>query len=377
MIEDGEDESLQQTRFGEAAGHLEHRRVRNIDLAFGVSGDVTAEAIMGEEVEGGVVENSPLSEEVQLIVAEPERLQSLEDTPCSGHNPVATPGRKPPGEDLEGALSVGGTRTQSSLKHRELILVGQQRGGERHRPILCPWLYRWGRASSTVETTITGTVGEERIMAQALIIVDVQQDFCEGGALAVDGGARLAAEISEFLEDNHAEFDAVVTTQDWHIDPGGHFSKEPDFNHTWPVHCVAGTPGAELHEDLDTDYVEARFLKGLYDDGYSGFESRLGDPERVGILEGEKGIKVEPEDVVSADSPDLDSWLQERGIDTVVVVGIATDHCVRATALDAAENDYSVRVVTDLTAGVDRDKIAETWQELREADIELVSLEEL
>ncbi|NDK30792.1 isochorismatase family protein [Nesterenkonia haasae] len=214
-------------------------------------------------------------------------------------------------------------------------------------------------------------------MAQALIIVDVQQDFCKGGALAVEGGAQLAADLSEFLEENHAEYDAVVTTQDWHIDPGGHFSENPDFDHTWPVHCVAGTPGAELHQDLDTDYVEARFLKGLYDDGYSGFESRLGDPERVGILEGEKGIKVEPEDVVAPDAPDLDSWLQERNIDSVVIVGIATDHCVRATALDAAENDYAVRVVSDLTVGVSAEKITETFQEFRDADIEVVALEEL
>ncbi|TLP77476.1 isochorismatase family protein [Nesterenkonia sphaerica] len=214
-------------------------------------------------------------------------------------------------------------------------------------------------------------------MAQALIIVDVQHDFCEGGALAVEGGARLSAELSEFLEDHHAEFDAVVSTQDWHMDPGGHFSTEPDFEHTWPVHCLAGSPGAELHEDLDTDYVQARFLKGLYDDGYSGFEGRLGDPERVGILEGEKGIKVEPEDVVSPDAPDLDSWLQEREIDSVVIVGIATDHCVRATALDAAENDYAVRVLTDLTVGVNQQKIEQTYQELREAGIELLTSDEL
>lgn len=214
-------------------------------------------------------------------------------------------------------------------------------------------------------------------MGQALIIVDVQNDFCEGGTLAVDGGAQLAADISEFLEEGHAEYDAVVATQDWHIDPGAHFSEKPDFVRTWPVHCVAGMPGAELHEDLDTDYIEARFLKGLYDDGYSGFEGRLGDPERVGILEGEKGIKVEPEDVTSSESPDLDTWLQQRDIDSVTIVGIATDHCVRATALDAVENDYAVRVVTDLTLGVDQAKIEETLKEFREADIELVSLDEL
>lgn len=214
-------------------------------------------------------------------------------------------------------------------------------------------------------------------MGQALIIVDVQNDFCEGGTLAVEGGAALAADISEYLEEGHADYDAVVATQDWHIDPGAHFSEKPDFAQTWPVHCVAGTEGAELHEDLDTDYIEARFLKGLYDDGYSGFEGRLGDPERVGILEGEKGIKVEPEDVTSSESPDLDTWLQQRDIDSVTIVGIATDHCVRATALDAAENDYAVRVVTDLTVGVDQAKIEETLKEFHEADIELVSLDEL
>lgn len=213
-------------------------------------------------------------------------------------------------------------------------------------------------------------------MAHALIIVDVQNDFCEGGALAVTGGAQLAADLSEFLEDHHGEFDAVVATQDWHIDPGSHFSDNPDFVRSWPVHCVAGTDGAELHADLDTDYIGAMFLKGLYDDGYSGFEGRLGDPERVGILEGEKGIKVEPEDVTASDSPDLDSWLQNLQIDSVTIVGIATDHCVRATALDAAENDYAVRVITDLTVGVDEAKIAETLGEFRDADIELITLDE-
>ena len=210
-------------------------------------------------------------------------------------------------------------------------------------------------------------------MAEALIIVDVQNDFCESGKLAVAGGAQTAADLADFLEERHGEYATIVATQDWHIDPGDHFSETPDFLTSWPVHCGAGTLGAELHENLDTDYLEARFLKGLYDDGYSGFEGRQGDPERVGILEGEKGIKVEPEDVIASDAPDLNSWLQEREIDTVTIVGIATDHCVRATALDAAENDYAVRVITDLTVGVSEEKVAETYQELREADIELLT----
>ncbi len=214
-------------------------------------------------------------------------------------------------------------------------------------------------------------------MAQALIIVDVQNDFCEAGALAVEGGAQVAADLSEFLEENHAEYSAVVATQDWHIDPGPHFSDKPDFVRSWPVHCVAGTKGAELHTDLDTDHIEARFLKGLYDDGYSGFEGQLGDPERVGILEGEKGIKVEPEDVIPAEAPDLDTWLQQQGIDEVTIVGIATDHCVRATALDAAENDYAVTVISDLTVGVSQDKIDQTYEEFEEAGITVIPLQDL
>ncbi|MGQ7788490.1 isochorismatase family protein [Nesterenkonia sp. K-15-9-6] len=214
-------------------------------------------------------------------------------------------------------------------------------------------------------------------MADALIIVDVQQDFCEGGALAVQGGAQVAGEISEHLEVAHADYDAVATTQDWHIDPGGHFSADPDFRTSWPVHCVAGERGAELHDDLDTEHVGARFLKGLYSDGYSGFEGMLGDPERVGTLEGEKGVKVTPGDAVAEDAPDLHAWLTEQEIDTVTVVGLATDHCVRATVLDAVENGYQVRVIRELTAGVDPDRTAETWEEFAEADVEILSLDDL
>lgn len=214
-------------------------------------------------------------------------------------------------------------------------------------------------------------------MAEALIIVDVQHDFCEGGALAVDGGARVAGEISEHLEDAHAQYDAVVTTQDWHIDPGSHFSETPDFRTSWPVHCVAGTHGAELHDDLDTDHVDQPFLKGLYSDGYSGFEGLVGDPEKVGTLEGEKGTKVGAADAVADDAEDLHAWLADREIDAVTVVGLATDHCVRATALDAVENGYQVRVIRELTAGVDEAAVAETYEEFAEADIEVVRLDEL
>ncbi|MCH8561155.1 isochorismatase family protein [Nesterenkonia sp. LB17] len=214
-------------------------------------------------------------------------------------------------------------------------------------------------------------------MAQALIIVDVQQDFCEGGTLAVAGGAQVASEISEFLEDSYAEFDAILTTQDWHIDPGPHFSDTPDFKVSWPEHCVAGTPGAELHPNLDTEHVDARFLKGLYSDGYSGFEGLEGDPEKVGSLEGENGSKVGPAAAITEGSADLHAWLRAQDIDAVTIVGIATDHCVRATVLDAVENDFQVRIIRELTVGVSDDSVEQAYAEFDAAEVEVVSLEDL
>ena len=118
-------------------------------------------------------------------------------------------------------------------------------------------------------------------MSRALIIVDVQNDFCEGGALPVAGGASLAGEISEYVDAHHGQFDHVVATQDWHIDPGAHFSEEPDFVDSWPPHCVAGTRGAELHPDLDPEHIQAYFRKGQFAAAYSGFEGLLAPEDDV------------------------------------------------------------------------------------------------
>ena len=107
-------------------------------------------------------------------------------------------------------------------------------------------------------------------MSKALIIVDVQNDFCAGGALATERGADVAALISEYVENNHHCYDAIVATQDWHIDPGSHFSDTPDYVDSWPVHCVAKSKGAQIHENLDTDYIEAYFRKGRFEAAYSG-----------------------------------------------------------------------------------------------------------
>ncbi|AWS41144.1 isochorismatase family protein [Streptosporangium sp. 'caverna'] len=163
-------------------------------------------------------------------------------------------------------------------------------------------------------------------MATALIITDVQNDFCEGGSLAVSGGSEVAAAISLHAASHH--YDHIVATRDFHVDPGAHFSAEPDYLNTWPIHCVAGTSGADFHPALDTARVEEVFSKGAHAAAYSGFEG------------------------ASSDGSSLADWLSERQVDTVDVVGIATDHCVRATALDAARNGLAVQVLLDLTAGV-------------------------
>jgi nicotinamidase/pyrazinamidase len=196
-------------------------------------------------------------------------------------------------------------------------------------------------------------------MSRALIIVDVQNDFCEGGSLAVAGGARVAAAISDYVDAHHLEFDHVVATQDWHIDPGAHFSDSPDFKDTWPPHCVAGTRGAELHPDLDTEYIQAYFQKGQFAAAYSGFEGLLAPEDAVPTGERQPGAvadEISPNDFPPSDEAiGLDDWLQSHDVEDVVVVGIATDYCVMATSLDAVQAGYSVTVIRSLTAGIAED----------------------
>jgi nicotinamidase/pyrazinamidase len=180
---------------------------------------------------------------------------------------------------------------------------------------------------------------------RALIVVDVQNDFCEGGSLAVAGGTGVARAISARLAEGG--FDHVVATRDHHIDPGAHFSQRPDFVDTWPAHCVVGTGGVDLHPDLDTSSVEAVFDKGEYAAAYSGFEAR-------------------------SDGVGLADWLRDRDVDTVEIVGIATDHCVRATALDAVDAGFATTVRLDLTAGVARNTVDAALVQLAAAGISLV-----
>lgn len=198
---------------------------------------------------------------------------------------------------------------------------------------------------------------------RALVIVDVQNDFCEGGSLPVTGGSAVATAIANHLRDNRSGYSTVVGTRDWHIDPGSHFAVTPpgpDFVDTWPPHCVVGpdgtaTPGALSHPALDgvieLGLIDAWFHKGEHAAAYSGFEgAALVDGERVRLAD----------------------WLRERGVTEVDVVGIATDHCVRATALDAVAERFGTRVLLDLTAGVAPETTATALAQLEQAGVVLL-----
>ncbi|MEV4478997.1 isochorismatase family protein [Micromonospora coxensis] len=184
-------------------------------------------------------------------------------------------------------------------------------------------------------------------MANALIIVDVQNDFCEGGSLAVAGGAGVAAGISRLLAAAPQRWDHVVATKDYHVDPGAHFGDPPDYVDSWPRHCVVGTPGSEFHPELETGRVEAIFHKGEHAAAYSGFEGHADGGEC------------------------LADWLRRHDVDRVDVVGIATDHCVRATALDAAREGFDTTVLLDLTAAVAPETLDVALRAMRGAGVTL------
>ena len=182
---------------------------------------------------------------------------------------------------------------------------------------------------------------------RALIIVDVQNDFCEGGSLAVAGGAAVARGITSLLAKPDHGYDHVVATKDFHIDPGSHFADEPDYAKSWPVHCVAGSTGSEFHPELDTTLVEATFRKGAHTAAYSGFEG------------------------ADDDGTPLADWLRDHDVQQVDVAGIATDYCVRATAADAVRAGLATSVLLGLTAGVAAGTTGAALSELRELGVEL------
>ena len=190
-------------------------------------------------------------------------------------------------------------------------------------------------------------------MKKALLVVDVQNDFCEGGSLAVSGGAAVAKKISEYL--NSTDYDLVVASRDWHDSDNnnsGHFadaSSDPDYKNSWPVHCVANSDGAKYHPNLDLNLIQAHVYKGQGAHGYSAFEG------------------------VTEDGGTLEQLLKNENINQLDVVGIATDHCVLASALDAKKLGLSVRVISSLTAGVSPESTEQAIDSLIDSGVEVVA----
>lgn len=183
---------------------------------------------------------------------------------------------------------------------------------------------------------------------RALFVIDVQNDFTEGGALAVDGGSAVAAGVTDYLRAHRRDYGVVIASRDWHDavgDNGGHFATtaSPDFVTTWPRHCVAGTPGAEYHPALDATLIDVHVRKGQGRPAYSIFDGLTDD-----------GSTVTEE-------------LERRGVTDVDVVGLATDYCVRASVLDTLSSGRPVRVLTDLVAGVAADSSATALKEMTDA----------
>lgn len=191
-------------------------------------------------------------------------------------------------------------------------------------------------------------------MAKALFVIDVQVDFCEGGALACEGGAAAASAITNHILANRTSYDYVIGSRDWHTpnDPNsGHFpgpGEQPDFVNNWPLHCIAGEPGAEYHPNLDSSLIDIHIKKGQGAHGYSIFD---------GI--DEHGVKVS-------------QLLENLEITEVDVVGIATDYCVRASSLDAKQHGIKTRVITSLTAGVNPVSIEAAIDEMVDAGVDVV-----
>jgi nicotinamidase/pyrazinamidase len=187
----------------------------------------------------------------------------------------------------------------------------------------------------------------ERPAGRALIVVDVQPTFCEGGELGVDGGNEIAERVADYVAAHRDRYTTVITTQDWHIDPGPHFSDDPDYVDSWPPHGIAGSPDAELHPALAGLAADHAVKKGQYSHGYSGFDG------------------------ADESGRSLETILREERVEDVDVVGLVESHCVKHTALDARRAGLHARVLTDLTIPVSEAQGEEAEKELTSAGVEL------
>ncbi len=188
-------------------------------------------------------------------------------------------------------------------------------------------------------------------MRNALVVVDIQNDFVEGGSLPITGGRNVAAMVSRHLRHFKTEYQFVVATRDYHEDPTDHFSDHPDFVNTWPPHCVIGTPGAALCQPISNLLREHLILavvdKGRHTPAYSGFEAV--DPRGHPLLD----------------------VLKEQRIDRLDICGLATDYCVRATALDARKNNFQVRILLNLCAAVNAETGLKALEDMKAAGCQI------
>lgn len=188
-------------------------------------------------------------------------------------------------------------------------------------------------------------------MRNALLVVDVQVDFVEGGSLGVKGGLTTAAMIARHVRHFKNEYQFVVASRDYHEDAPDHISDHPDFVNTWPPHCMVGTPGAAFVPTIQNlvreKLIQTVVTKGRHAAAYSMFEGL--DPRGHYLLD----------------------VLKEQRVDHIDVCGIATDYCVRATALDARKNDFQVRVLVNLCAAVNEETGKKALEEMSAAGIQL------
>lgn len=192
-------------------------------------------------------------------------------------------------------------------------------------------------------------------MSRALLIIDVQNDFCEGGSLACAGGASVAQRVTEYLRDHKSDYDFVIASRDWHDadnNNGGHFASEgqgPDFANTWPAHCVSGTNGAEYHPNLDASLINVHLEKGMGKPSYSAFEG------------------------VTRDGKSIADVLASAGVDQLDVVGIATDYCVLASSLDARKAGLAVTVLTEMCAGISAESTDSAIAQMKAAGCQIAA----
>ena len=183
------------------------------------------------------------------------------------------------------------------------------------------------------------------------MVVDVQADFVEGGSLGVTGGLQVAAMIARHIRHFKAEYQFVVASRDFHEDAPDHISATPDFVTTWPPHCMAGTPGVAFVPSIQNlvreKLIQAVVTKGRHSAAYSAFEGL--DPRGHYLLD----------------------VLKENRIDQIDVCGIATDYCVRASALDARKNAFQVRVLVNLCAAVKEETGLQALEEMKAAGCQL------